>query len=266
MTVTAPATASRHGLPGQLLIEEVVRRQDRQAPRTRTERLLGRSPISAKNLPWYVGAKGELAVGRILDRLSEEWRVLHSLPVGHASDIDHVVIGRAGVFVLNTKHHPGKRVWAAERGVLVDGQRLPYIPKAEREGTRVSDALTRAGVFGTDVQPVLVLVGVASLTLRADPEVPIVRAEQLLSWLRSQPSTLEDEVVTELALRLRRPGIWADHETQVPDARARFAAIDAEVARAAVVRRLWALGGFVASLGVAYSVVSTALRLLAGGF
>jgi hypothetical protein len=77
---------------------------------------------------------------------------------------------------------------------------------------------------------------------------------------------MEEEVVAELALRLRRPGIWADHETQVPDARARFAAIDAEVTRAAVVRRLWALGGFLASLGVAYSVVSTAQRLLAGGF
>jgi hypothetical protein len=266
MTVTASATASRHGLPGQLLIEEVVRRQDRVAPRTRRERLLGRSPISAKNLPWYVGAKGELVVGRILDRLSGEWRVLHSLPVSHASDVDHVVIGRAGVFVLNTKHHAGKRVWAAGRSVLVDGQRLPYIPKAEREGTRVSDALTRAGVFGTEVQPVLVLVSVASLTLRAEPDVPIVRAEQLLSWLRAQPAKMDEEVVAELAMRLRRPGIWADHETQVPDARARFTAIDAEVARAALVRRLWALGGAVASLGVSYSVVTTALRVLGGGF
>src|SRR3954465_4804468 len=95
MTVTAPATASRHGLPGQLLIEEVLRRQDRPAPPPRRPRPPGPGaraagvapagappPISAKNLPWYVGAKGELAVGRVLDRLSDEWRGLHFLPGG----------------------------------------------------------------------------------------------------------------------------------------------------------------------------------------
>ena len=264
MTVTASATASRHGLPGQLLIEEVVRRQDRQEPRTLADRLLGRSPITAKDLPWYVGAKGELVVGRLLDRLSGEWRVLHSMPVGHAADIDHVVVGPSGVFVLNTKHHAGKRVWAAGRGVLVDGQRLPYVVKAEREAMRVADALARAGVLGTEVQPLIVLVGVASLTLRATTDVPIVRAERLLSWLRSQPARLEEEVVAELALRLSRPGIWADGTEPVPDARARFAAIDAEVGRATAVRRMWAIGAAAASVGAVYSLATAALTLLAG--
>jgi len=264
MTVTASATASRHGLPGQLLIEEVVRRQDRQEARTPLDRLLGRSPISVKDLPWYVGAKGELVVGRILDRLSGEWRVLHSMPVGHAADIDHVVIGPAGLFALNTKHHAGKRVWAAGRGVLVNGRRLPYVVKAEREGLRVADALARAGVLGTSVQPVIVLVGVASLTLRAAPEVPIVRAERLLSWLRSQPVRLEEEVVAELALRLSRPGIWADDGEPVPDARARFAALDAEVGRATAVRRVWAFSGVAASVGAVLSLANVAMSVLTG--
>jgi hypothetical protein len=36
-----------------------------------------------------------------------EWTVLHSVPVGTGStDIDHIAIGPAGVFTLNTKYSP----------------------------------------------------------------------------------------------------------------------------------------------------------------
>jgi hypothetical protein len=110
---------------------------------------------------------------------------------------------------------------------------------------------------------VIVLVGVASLTLRAAPDVPIVRAERLVNWLRSQPVCMDEEVVAELALRLRRPGIWAAADP-VPDARARFAALDAEVGGAAAVRRLWAVGGVATALGAVYSLTTAALTLLTG--
>lgn len=37
--------------------------------------------------------------------------ILHSIPVGTGrGDIDHVVIGPPGVFTINTKHHPGRRL------------------------------------------------------------------------------------------------------------------------------------------------------------
>jgi hypothetical protein len=255
----------RHGLPGQLLIEEVVRRQARQTPRTAFERLRGRSPISDKDLPWYTGAKGELAVGAFLDRLPGRWRVLHSMPVGHASDIDHIVIGPPGVFVVHTKHHRNKRVWIAGRAVLVDGLRMPYIVKAEREAIRVTDALARAGIFGTLVTPMVVVVGAASVTVREEPAIPVLRAERLLSWFRAQPVRLEDDVVAEFARRLSREEIWASPaacgDEPVPEARARFAAIDSEVARARAVRHGWAL---LASLAVLGAGLATAESLLGG--
>jgi|CXWK01.1.fsa_nt_gi hypothetical protein len=60
---------------------------------------------------WRLGAQGEETVGRALDRLPDGLHVLHSVPVGQrGSDIDHVVIGPPGVFTINTKHHPDKRV------------------------------------------------------------------------------------------------------------------------------------------------------------
>ncbi len=34
--------------------------------------------------------------------------------VGEGSDIDHLVIGKGGVYPVNTKRHPGGKVWVRE--------------------------------------------------------------------------------------------------------------------------------------------------------
>jgi hypothetical protein len=55
-----------------------------------------------------LGAKGEEAVGRILEGLGSDHLILHDVP-SPFGNIDHVVIGRdAGVFLLETKAHGGR--------------------------------------------------------------------------------------------------------------------------------------------------------------
>ena len=88
-------------------------------------RLLG-SPREEKH--WAVGADGEEEVAWRLRKLGEGWHVIHSVPVGEkGSDIDHVVIGPAGVFTLNTKNHSRNRVTVTERGVYVNGKPTDYL-------------------------------------------------------------------------------------------------------------------------------------------
>ena len=61
---------------------------------------------------WAVGLQGERIVGGRLDRLRRDgWKVLHSVQLPSGTDIDHLVIGRPGVFTVNTKHHRGAAVW-----------------------------------------------------------------------------------------------------------------------------------------------------------
>ena len=56
---------------------------------------------------WLKGARGEKAVATALRSLEcERFQVLHDLPNGKGN-IDHVVIGRTGVFVIETKAHEG---------------------------------------------------------------------------------------------------------------------------------------------------------------
>jgi hypothetical protein len=53
------------------------------------------------------GATGEEQVGGLLDELANgEWRVLHDVTLGRGN-VDHVLVGPAGVFTVETKSHPG---------------------------------------------------------------------------------------------------------------------------------------------------------------
>ncbi len=53
------------------------------------------------------GASAEEHVGSLLAQLpADEWRVIHDASFGHGN-IDHIAIGPAGVFAIETKSHPG---------------------------------------------------------------------------------------------------------------------------------------------------------------
>ena len=53
------------------------------------------------------GATGEEQVGGLLDEMAgEDWHVIHDASLGQGN-VDHILIGPAGVFTVETKSHPG---------------------------------------------------------------------------------------------------------------------------------------------------------------
>src|SRR4051812_13195099 len=57
---------------------------------------------------WDSGARGEETVGELLRPLEAAgWSVLHDVVVGARGNVDHIAIGPAGVFTIETKSHPG---------------------------------------------------------------------------------------------------------------------------------------------------------------
>jgi hypothetical protein len=52
------------------------------------------------------GATGEEQVGGLIDGLQEGWHAIHDASLGHGN-VDHILIGPAGVFTVETKSHPG---------------------------------------------------------------------------------------------------------------------------------------------------------------
>ncbi|NPC81507.1 NERD domain-containing protein, partial [Pyxidicoccus fallax] len=80
--------------------------------------------INTDEQSWRLGADGEERVGALLEQLRPHgWHVEHDVRVGsRGANLDHLVIGPPGVFVLNTKAVHGEVVVDGD-DVLVGGRR-----------------------------------------------------------------------------------------------------------------------------------------------
>ena len=104
---------------------------------------------------FFIGARGEERVSWILRSLPDKYHVFNNFIAGRVH-VDHVVVGPAGVFAVETKFWRG-RVTVEEGHVLVDG-RLPSrdpLAQARAEAARVGAELAKKGWQGV-VAPILV--------------------------------------------------------------------------------------------------------------
>lgn len=239
--------------PATSVIAECLRVQATIPRNTAMQRFFGVSPLGREAQPWYVGALGELEVARRLGSLEPGWYVLHSVPVGTgASDLDHVVIGPAGVFTINTKHHRGQSVWVGGRRILVNGQRTDHLRNATYEATRTSKLLSVAARTLVDVTPIVAIVGARRMTVRERPtDVVVLRETELTRWLQRHPATLSAQQVQQLAAMAAQPAAWQ----RMPEAdavdHAAFDRLRREIDRARRRRGLWVIA-VIAAVPVAF--------------
>ena len=74
--------------------------------------------------PSVVFVLGEEHVGAILERLVEHgWRVIHDVDLGSKGNIDHVLVGPAGIITVETKSRQGR---IAARKVPVEWLKQAY--------------------------------------------------------------------------------------------------------------------------------------------
>lgn len=89
---------------------------------------------------WHRGYEGERVIGELLSEgLSEKYYVFNDVRFpGRTANIDHIVIGPSGVFVLNTKNWRGTVAWTE------DGETLLWNGEPEKKGVAkaiLADAL-----------------------------------------------------------------------------------------------------------------------------
>lgn len=233
----------RNRIPGQTVMAETLRIQGQAPPRGRLRKVLGTNPLLHDAAPWYQGALGEVAVGRAMDRLGPEWTVLHAVPVGAGqSDIDHVLIGPAGVFTLNTKNHSGQNVSVAGRTFMVSGHRQDHLRTASHEAIRAAGLLNRAVRGWVTVTAVLVIVNPQRLTVKEHTgDVQVLTADTLVPWLQQLPPVLASEEVRLLGAAASDPATWkTDAVFEDPAEVARsFEALQREIGQARLRSLLW---------------------------
>ncbi len=243
---------------GQLVIEKLLTEQASIAPRSAIARFFGLSPLGSRSRSWYAGALGEIAVGRILDSLPSGWSTFHALPIGKAdSDIDHLVVGPGGIFVINTKHHSGKKIWVSGRGFLVDGQKTHYISNSESEANKVTALLTRSWPQLPPAKPVIILVSPRQITIKNRPEtVAVLDSRYLRRWLVKQPVGISPDECTAIVDRVSDPGAWRLEGAETEGSADLFDALHHEVGAARARRLLWLGIAAIVTAVVAFEVLS----------
>jgi hypothetical protein len=158
---------------------------------------------------WRRGAAGEEEVARQLDKLGASWRVIHSVPVGsNDTDIDHVVIGPAGVFTLNTKNHLGKKVTVYDYAIYVSGSQQPYLSKSKAEGGRGTKILSSACGFKVEVNPVIVIMA-DELVFKGSPkDVTVVGRRKVADWLERRETQLSISQIESIYSVARHRSTW----------------------------------------------------------
>jgi hypothetical protein len=170
--------------------------------------------VKSDERAWRKGAEGEETVGARINRLTKDgWFVLHSIPVGNnGSDIDHVVIGEGGVFTINTKNHPGKKIWVSPRQIRVNGIVEPYLRNSCFEGKRASRLLSAEVGWDVPVKPILVfLTGsfIPNVVIKKMPDDVIIldRTDIPKAFLRAE-KRLTTEQVLQVFEAARRSTTW----------------------------------------------------------
>jgi Nuclease-related domain len=239
-------SSMRDRIAGELLMLKVVTNHLQRTQQPKLARFFGVPPLHADDLSWFTGALGERVVAQTLSGLPGGWYAFHSLPIGSDdSDIDHVVVGPAGIFTINTKHHRGKKIWVGGGTFMVNGQRHSYIRNAEHEAARLTRVVRGKLPVAPAVRPIIAVVGSESITVKSAPrDVHIDGGRTVLRWLKKQRAILSPDAVEQIAALLDDPTTWRLVEPLNREVlSSRFDQLVNEVERARSIQTAWKVGG-----------------------
>jgi hypothetical protein len=153
---------------------------------------------------WRRGAAGERRTAQLLGQLERHgWAILHDLAVpGSRANIDHLVIGPGGVFVIDSEQYRG-RLQLDASGRLWHG-RYPLAPTLRAASFEADQAAQVLPDPGVAVVPIVAVhraqVPWGKVVMDG---VPVVPARRLPSMLRALPAVLGPERVAAMADQAR---------------------------------------------------------------
>lgn len=179
--------------------------------------VVGQPGASARELAqrYLDGAAAEEATATHLNRLTSAHHVLHDLHVpGSSANIDHLVVGPGGVWLIDTKtssmplRYSGGTLWRGSHPMRNDVQAVEKYCAAVRS------------LLGVRVQPVVAVVGQAvPAEARRLGEVQVVEADELVALIlgADQQPGFDVESTARLARTLRTPTPLTDRGVVEPD-------------------------------------------------
>ncbi|MDX3067824.1 nuclease-related domain-containing protein [Streptomyces scabiei] len=189
---------------------DAVRRKIQELQPNPLLRLIGRWAPGSEIRSWADGLTGECVTGKRLARLNGRgWFTLHAVQWPSGADIDHLAIGPAGVFSINSKRHRGKTVWYGDSAITINGASTRHVAISQSEARRVSRALSRRCGAEVPVRPVISVVHAAKLTVKnANPPVLVLAVDELDRVLSGLSPALSAEQVAHIYRVARESRTW----------------------------------------------------------
>lgn len=159
---------------------------------------------------WRLGAEGERRTAKALRPLTRRgWTLVNDVQT-ERGNIDHILVGPAGVFLLETKNLGG--IVSVERGVLAvrwredpdHGYEAPRVgPRARALAAQLAERLTGSGMPNVWVQPIVVVWGDFPQGSIQSGGVAWVAGKRLAGVLAARPTAVSAEQAAEITAVVR---------------------------------------------------------------
>lgn len=164
---------------------------------------------------WQIGADGEARTGRLLKTLEADgFRVLddRKIPGSRSANIDHIVIGPPGIFVVETKSYKGSLQIRGDEVFVAGRRKNGWIDEVNREAAAVRTALAdEVSAHGWMVTPIICVHRADLPWFRSEVRgVRIVSGKDLIKRLRNADPLLapaDVERLSDIAAARLRPAV-----------------------------------------------------------
>ncbi len=141
---------------------------------------------------WNAGVRGEKVVSRALQRLDDSYYLLNGIVLpGGRGDIDHIILGPKGVFVIEAKNYSGTIVckgdewYRRRRGAKKTMPMDSISAQVKRNASDLSYFVQRTARLNLPVSPVCVFVNPSVQLELTNPTVPTLRLHELTRFIQN---------------------------------------------------------------------------------
>jgi len=166
----------------------------------------------SKRRIWSKGAKGEKIVAKKLKKLPKKYTAIRDVKIPNlGGDIDHVVVGPTGIYVIETKNYKPTYIPDEDCWYHTSGRKSPQNPakQVKLQASKLNDFLVRKlgkKLNKTTINPVISPIN-HNLILKKDiKSYEIVFPEDLVSYLSHQKKILSSKEVKEIINILAKYG------------------------------------------------------------
>lgn len=168
-----------------------------------------------RGMGWRKGHEGELIVTNCLRRLPEGYHILNDIKLpGAYGNMDHVVVGPTGVYVIETKSYSGNYIVKGDRWFLNDELRKEEVRspsiQAKRNAAALKEFLETRDIYVSWVNAVVAFLSASCTIMEEDEHCRILKPCHVPEHIMESRLMLGESKVKRIvdALRKHASEVW----------------------------------------------------------